>query len=162
MTDWMEQAACKGMDPAFWYPGKDEAGHPTKHNSPAKDTCRGCPVRQECLEYALDNCEVHGIWGGMSERQRKRLRGERRAVSKCGTEAGYRRHRYYGQPQCGECLAAHAQHNASTAPVRAMMFAAIGKPNSKYNRNRAKGWCSRCSAGNHANCVGCLCQCRAA
>ena len=40
----------------------------------AKKTCLGCPVRHECLQYALDHDERFGIWGGLSERERRRLK----------------------------------------------------------------------------------------
>ena len=43
----------------------------------AKEVCRGCVVREDCLEFALDNGEKFGIWGGMSERERRRLRRAR-------------------------------------------------------------------------------------
>ena len=43
----------------------------------AKEVCRGCVAREDCLEYALDNGEKFGIWGGMSERERRRLRRAR-------------------------------------------------------------------------------------
>ena len=43
----------------------------------AKEVCRGCVVREECLEYALANGEKFGIWGGMSERERRRIRRQR-------------------------------------------------------------------------------------
>ena len=43
----------------------------------AKEVCRGCVVRGECLEYALANGEKFGIWGGLSERERRRLRRQR-------------------------------------------------------------------------------------
>jgi WhiB family redox-sensing transcriptional regulator len=42
--------------------------------------CQTCEVRTECLEYALDNAELFGIWGGMSERQRRKLRQQREAA----------------------------------------------------------------------------------
>lgn len=64
---WRSQAACKGKDPALFFP---ERGAPTE---PAKAVCRGCPVAQECLGYGL--MENVGIWGGTSERQRRAIRG---------------------------------------------------------------------------------------
>ncbi len=59
---------CMGVDPDLFFP---ERGASTRE---AKEVCRGCVVREECLEYALDNGEKFGIWGGMSERERRRLR----------------------------------------------------------------------------------------
>lgn len=67
-TAWMAEAACKGVDPALFFP---ERGDDTK---PAKAVCQECPVRAQCLEYALDTRELYGVWGGESERSRRRLR----------------------------------------------------------------------------------------
>jgi WhiB family redox-sensing transcriptional regulator len=58
---------CAQIDPDLWFP---EKGGSTRE---AKKTCVGCPVRTECLAFALDNDERFGIWGGMSERERRRL-----------------------------------------------------------------------------------------
>jgi WhiB family redox-sensing transcriptional regulator len=67
VTDWREQAACRGMNPNWWYP------HTSDSLTAAGYTiCRRCPVRQECLEYALANDEP-GIWGGVSHRRRMKM-----------------------------------------------------------------------------------------
>ena len=68
---WQDQANCMGVDPDLFFP---ERGASTRE---AKEVCRGCVVRIDCLEYALDNAETFGIWGGMSERERRRLRRAR-------------------------------------------------------------------------------------
>ena len=68
---WHDQANCLGVDPDLFFP---ERGASTRE---AKEVCRGCVVREECLEYALTNGEKFGIWGGMSERERRRLRRAR-------------------------------------------------------------------------------------
>ena len=65
---WSDFADCQYTDPEAFYP---EKGGSTRE---AKKVCRGCPVRTECLEYALDNDEKFGIWGGMSERERRLLK----------------------------------------------------------------------------------------
>jgi len=69
---WQEKALCAETDPEAFFP---EKGGSTRE---AKKICTGCEVRSECLEYALSNDERFGIWGGLSERERRRLR--RRAV----------------------------------------------------------------------------------
>lgn len=56
------------MDPDLWHPS---AGQTVARE--ALDTCDRCPVRQDCLEWALENRERYGIWGGLSERARRRL-----------------------------------------------------------------------------------------
>ncbi|RBY77816.1 WhiB family transcriptional regulator [Geodermatophilus sp. TF02-6] len=69
---WQERALCAETDPEAFFP---EKGGSTRE---AKKICTGCEVRAECLEYALANDERFGIWGGLSERERRRLR--RRAI----------------------------------------------------------------------------------
>ncbi len=68
---WQGQANCLGVDPDLFFP---ERGASTRE---AKGVCRGCVVREECLEYALVNGEKFGIWGGLSERERRRIRRQR-------------------------------------------------------------------------------------
>ena len=69
---WQERALCAQTDPEAFFP---EKGGSTRE---AKRICTGCEVRSECLEYALEHDERFGIWGGLSERERRRLK--RRAV----------------------------------------------------------------------------------
>ncbi|WP_275585718.1 WhiB family transcriptional regulator [Geodermatophilus sabuli] len=72
VQSWQERALCAETDPEAFFP---EKGGSTRE---AKKICTGCEVKAECLEYALSNDERFGIWGGLSERERRRLR--RRAV----------------------------------------------------------------------------------
>lgn len=65
---WQADALCAQTDPEAFFP---EKGGSTRD---AKKVCGSCPVKQQCLEYALSNDERFGIWGGMSERERRRLR----------------------------------------------------------------------------------------
>jgi WhiB family redox-sensing transcriptional regulator len=65
---WAGAAACSGVNPDLFFP--DRGGDTTE----AKKVCAVCPVRRECLDYALEAGEVHGVWGGLSERQRRRVR----------------------------------------------------------------------------------------
>jgi WhiB family redox-sensing transcriptional regulator len=69
---WQERALCAQTDPEAFFP---EKGGSTRE---AKRICTTCEVRDECLEYALEHDERFGIWGGLSERERRRLK--RRAV----------------------------------------------------------------------------------
>jgi WhiB family transcriptional regulator, redox-sensing transcriptional regulator len=57
--------------------GMEDRGERGASTREAKEVCRGCVAREDCLEYALDNGEKFGIWGGMSERERRRLRRAR-------------------------------------------------------------------------------------
>src|SRR6185369_11780695 len=66
ITDWPSQAACRNGDPdALFVQGAEQ--------NVAKRVCRGCPVRYECLADALDNRIEFGVWGGMTERERRAL-----------------------------------------------------------------------------------------
>lgn len=69
---WQERALCAQTDPEAFFP---EKGGSTRE---AKRVCLSCDVRGDCLEYALSNDERFGIWGGLSERERRRLK--KRAV----------------------------------------------------------------------------------
>jgi WhiB family transcriptional regulator, redox-sensing transcriptional regulator len=69
---WRLDALCAETDPEAFFP---EKGGSTRE---AKRVCGGCAVRDECLEYALGNDERFGIWGGLSERERRRIRLQRR------------------------------------------------------------------------------------
>lgn len=60
-------ALCAQTDPELFHPAK---GEPT---APAKRVCAACPVRAECREYALRRHEPHGVWGGLSARERRRI-----------------------------------------------------------------------------------------
>jgi hypothetical protein len=66
--EWQKDALCAETDPEAFHPDKGGS------NREAKKVCSRCNVRSQCLEYALDNDERHGIWGGLSERERRRLR----------------------------------------------------------------------------------------
>jgi WhiB family redox-sensing transcriptional regulator len=65
---WQERALCAQTDPEAFFP---EKGGSTRE---AKRVCLSCDVRGECLEYALAHDERFGIWGGLSERERRRLK----------------------------------------------------------------------------------------
>ena len=67
---WQERALCAQTDPEAFFP---EKGGSTRE---AKKVCASCEVRAECLEYALANDERFGIWGGLSERERRRAKKE--------------------------------------------------------------------------------------
>ena len=64
---WRERAACRGTDLDVFSPERGQTA------SPARLVCARCPVRQPCLEYALSNRITYGIWGGLTERERRPL-----------------------------------------------------------------------------------------
>ena len=107
-ADWKEHGACVGHPADLWFPGRgDDCG-------PAKAICAQCPVRLECLEHALIEGERFGVWGGLSERERRRIRvarrakatGVRRNAAACGTESGAKAHKRRGETNCPACRAA--------------------------------------------------------
>ncbi len=76
---WWARAACASADPELFFP-ISYSGPALRQVARAKAICARCPIRQECLRYALDAGSIHGVWGGMTEGERQRLAGrERRA-----------------------------------------------------------------------------------
>ena len=65
---WRELAACRGSDLEMFFPGRGESA------GPARQVCAACPVRQPCLDYAITNRIAYGVWGGLTERERRALR----------------------------------------------------------------------------------------
>jgi WhiB family redox-sensing transcriptional regulator len=117
---WQEQGACRGMDPDLWFPDRGES------SVEGKRICREqCPVRFECLEYALEAHE-RGLWGGYSERERRRMRespSKRKPINH-GTEGGYQAHVRRGVPVCHACNEARSQ----AVKIRRQDKAALGPP----------------------------------
>lgn len=69
---WRQLGACRGLDPTIFYPEDDD-------DAPeAKSVCGACGVRVACLEYALSIREKAGVWGGATERERRRMIRQRR------------------------------------------------------------------------------------
>ena len=75
---WHTEAVCRDTDPEIFFP-TDGMGVLI-----AQRICNRCPVREECLEYALTNNEDHGVWGGESERGRRKIRRRRRMDRRAG------------------------------------------------------------------------------
>lgn len=71
--DWRHQAACLNEDPELFFP-VGNTGPALMQIAEAKKVCRICPVREACLQWALDAGQDHGVWGGMSEDERRALR----------------------------------------------------------------------------------------
>ncbi len=78
---WQDLANCRGADPDLFFP---ERGASTRT---AKGICRDCQVRAECLEFAIVSSEKFGIWGMMSELERRKIRKERQ-IAASRREAG--------------------------------------------------------------------------
>jgi hypothetical protein len=99
---WRELAACRGTDLEVFFPERGESAEP------ARQVCAACPVRQPCLDYAISNRIVHGVWGGLTERERRALqsrwvrasrRDRDRAIS-AAVAAGSTRRRSAGRSAC--------------------------------------------------------------
>ena len=76
--DWRQLAACRHADPELFFP-VSAAGPSLDQITQAKAICARCPVRRQCLAFALDTRQDHGVWGGMSEQER-RLRARKTRV----------------------------------------------------------------------------------
>jgi WhiB family transcriptional regulator, redox-sensing transcriptional regulator len=117
-TAWIYRAACASTDPEAFFPLEGGGYEAKKH---ALATCQGCPVRQDCLQYALENALDFGIYGGVTAKERKALGRPPKQRSEltllgCGTAAGYRRHRVRGEQACRPCKDAEAQRSKVRRP----------------------------------------------
>jgi len=132
MTDWAEHARCRGMNPDIFHPLREERhGEPSNSETAhAKAICADCQVRTECLNYALDNYEKVGVWGGTSGRERRQIWRKRAATARrnntpttrapkpipparpdqCGTLTGYRNHHARNETPCEPCRNANAAY----------------------------------------------------
>ncbi|MDQ1438626.1 MAG: WhiB family transcriptional regulator, redox-sensing transcriptional regulator [Acidimicrobiaceae bacterium] len=69
--DWKQRAACRDLDTSLFFPESEADA------APAKAVCTGCPVREACLDFALTTRQHDGVWGGLSESERRRVRRRR-------------------------------------------------------------------------------------
>jgi hypothetical protein len=111
--DWHDRARCAETDPELFFPDKGES------TRPAKRICGGCEVAAECLQEALDRGERFGVWGGLSERERRplaaRLDSQARRVRRCpahGEEVS-------GGPVLYHCPAGRYGHGVTAADLEA-------------------------------------------
>jgi WhiB family redox-sensing transcriptional regulator len=73
--EWMDRGRCRDLPPSTFFPS-DGVGVEV-----ARRICADCPVKGPCLEYALENRVDHGVWGGTSERERRRIMRQRRRAT---------------------------------------------------------------------------------
>ncbi|WP_312870613.1 WhiB family transcriptional regulator [Streptomyces himalayensis] len=128
--DWHGNSLCSGPE----YDGQRDMWFPKQTSTDeireAKSVCYRCPVIRECLAWAFQHGEDRGIWGGLTEWERRRIHKRRRPKTgqgagvnapgkrqapamkrepaKCGTRSGYQRHRKNGETACGACRDANA------------------------------------------------------
>lgn len=124
--DWRDRAACLDTDPELWFPADEErANRRIPRVAKAKAVCATCPVRPDCLRWALDNDIREGLWGGLDEDERPHTRrATRKPVTpkpaapakadpiprpSCGRQRGYEAHTRNGERQCGTCRAWRAR-----------------------------------------------------
>ena len=106
-----------------------------RSSQPAKNICALCPVADQCLEYALLDPQMQGVWGGTSHRQRVKILAERNPKpkdepAKCGTSRGYAAHRRAGEAPCDLCKKAEANRTRlSYARRKKKAGRAEGEPN---------------------------------
>lgn len=73
--DWRNYAACLGKDPEDWFPVSElESGIAATHIQSVKAICAECPVASSCLSWALDTQQQHGIWGGLTAKERANMK----------------------------------------------------------------------------------------
>lgn len=71
--DWRNKAACLTEDPELFFP-VGNTGPALLQIAEAKKVCQRCEVREECLQWALENGQDHGVWGGKSEEERRAMK----------------------------------------------------------------------------------------
>ncbi|HSK90498.1 MAG TPA: WhiB family transcriptional regulator [Euzebyales bacterium] len=81
-VSWQQRGRCRDLDSELFYPPLDSESLNQRHarELAAKAVCAACPVRAECLAWALATDERHGVWGGKNERERQALAGHRRQL----------------------------------------------------------------------------------
>lgn len=141
-TNWQALGLCRQTDPEVFFPEKGGSSRD------AKQVCLACDVLQECRDYALKNDERFGVWGGLSEYERRKIRWRRKAATPppvpvlvpapepmqpgagrppqgggtppapCGTETAHRRHVRNNEPIDEACAAAHLIYLDETSEAR--------------------------------------------
>ena len=124
--DWVSQGLCGQVDPELFYPGQRDCGNE------AKRLCRSCPVQTQCLTWALDHNETHGIWGGYSPQQRKTMRRRHTGSGKAdipdpppgedwhGTPWGIKRHYRNNTTVCRDCRESYNSYSRHRKQTRQM------------------------------------------
>jgi WhiB family redox-sensing transcriptional regulator len=81
--NWRDRAACTGEDPELFFPD-GITGSALHQIEEAKAVCRRCPVAETCLQWALESGQAAGVWGGMSEDERRALKSGHARISRTG------------------------------------------------------------------------------
>lgn len=133
---WQKDAACAEHPMATFFPAINGRVEASRRVERAIAICMGCMVREECLEFALETRQEFGVWGGKSERERRKIRKARhdgvevewrqrgnngKFLPKpipCGTDRGYQRHWRNSEDPCLPCTVAHADYEAGRNALR--------------------------------------------
>jgi len=75
---WRKDALCQGVETDLFFPAGELSEEPVQQAAAAKAVCARCPVREACLEYALETDQPFGVWGGTTEAERRSIRRRRR------------------------------------------------------------------------------------
>lgn len=142
-------------DPTPWY--SDNAAD----RAYATRQCHACPLLLACAQYAIDEREPHGVWGGTTAADRKGFRDGRpwrfdeqgRLRLVCGSEDAYRQHFGYREQPCSPCVAAHEEHITAQRRERLAEEHAKGGTQTGYFLHRRLGEqpCAECKAGLQAD-----------
>jgi WhiB family redox-sensing transcriptional regulator len=116
--DWRDLALCAQTDPEAFFPDKGES------TAAAKKVCAVCEVRAECLQDALDRHEMYGVWGGLSERERRVLARQPNPVRHCPAHG----RAMSGGPVLYHCPAGQLGHSVTAADLQEADEAAMMRP----------------------------------
>lgn len=119
---WALEANCRHIPKTVFFPtppkpGGDHTGVYRTAVTAAQAVCDGCPVQLRCYADAVNAHQTEGIWGGVDFNGRPP--GKINTPARCGTDGGYKRHRYYNETACPECKAAHVTANQQRRTTRA-------------------------------------------
>jgi WhiB family redox-sensing transcriptional regulator len=109
--DWQADAACAGMGNHTFFPDRGDNRDVAK----ARAVCAICPVVDECLQWAIDTGSRHGVFGGLTPRERQGMKyGKGVRVVRCGTTAGHAKHLRNGEKPCVPCAEARREYQRRT------------------------------------------------
>ena len=109
--DWQAEAACHGMGNALFFADKGD----NRPVAEAKAVCASCGVVEECLQWAINTGSRHGIFGGLTPRERQGMKyGKGVRVVRCGSLGGEAKHRRNGEKPCVPCAEARREYQRRT------------------------------------------------
>jgi WhiB family redox-sensing transcriptional regulator len=141
LTNWRNQAACRNEEPDLFFPA-GATGPALLQIEEAKNVCRRCPVVQQCAAWALGTNQEHGVWGGYSETDRRRIRrggNPNPRPAECGTRLGYQRHQRNSTTPCPPCCDAHTAYTAELERKKAAEKQRIAERADHMRRMAARG-----------------------